>query len=483
MPRTETEKALAAIWTELLRIETIGIHEDFFDIGGHSLMAVKAESRIRDVFAVNLPTGVIFDNPTIAGLSAIIAGAKGAGSPVLRIAKRSAAGPCELSSGQEQLWFLQQLLPASPAYNVVDVVHIDGRYDASAMERALQELARRHDVLRTVFQVDQGRPLQVVLPEISVGMIEHDLSNLPESDREPAWVRLAQDQGRRPFDLAIAPLFRAMMVHMSPGAHRLLVTIHHIIADEWSMEVLQHDVKSLYQALLNGRSSSLRALPIQYADFANWQRQHMNADLPGEQLAYWQKELAGANTVLDLPTDKPRPETQNLHGDTETFAISPQLVAQLGTLAREEQATLFMMLEASFATLLHLYSRQDDILVGTPITLRTQTETESLIGYFLNTLVLRARIDDKMTFRALLQQVRETALGAFAHRDLSFSKLVAEFRIGPTSWAFAAVPGDVHNAQPGQCLTGFQSRRSAGTGDRYLKVRFVADCVGDGRKP
>ena len=427
MPRTETQKALASIWTELLKLGTIGIHEDFFDIGAHSLMAVRAESRIRDAFAVNLPTGIVFDNPTIAGLSTIIDAAKGAGSPVLRIEQRSATGPCELSFGQQQIWFLQQLLPASPAYNVVDVVQIEGIYNSGAMQRALQELVQRHEVLRTAFQVTDGRPLQVVLAEVAVGLVEHNLSELPESDREQAWVRLAQDQGRRAFDLGAAPLFRPMLVHMSPTEHRLLVVIHHIIADEWSMEILQHDVKSLYQAFANGRSATLQALPIQYADFASWQRQQISEDTLREQLAYWQKQLAGANTVLDLPTDKPRPETQNLRGDTETFKVPPQLVAQLSTLARAEQSTLFMMLEASFVTLLHLYSRQKDILVGTPITLRTQTETESLIGYFLNTLVLRAQIDDGMSFRSLLQQARETALGAFAHRDLSFSRLVAEF--------------------------------------------------------
>jgi amino acid adenylation domain-containing protein len=426
MPRTETEKTLAAIWAELLKLEAIGIHEDFFDIGGHSLMAVKAESRIRDVFAVNLPTGVIFENSTIAGLSTIITAAKGAGGAVLRIEKRSEAGPCELSFGQEQIWFLQQLLPASPAYNVVDVVTIDGSCDSGAMQRALQELAQRHDVLRTAFRMIQGRPMQVVLAEATVGLDEHDLSNLPASDREQNWMRLAQDQGRHAFDLSAPPLLRATLVHMSPAEHRLLIVIHHIVADEWSMEILQRDVKSLYRAISNGHGASLPALPIQYADFASWQKQPIRAELLREQLSYWQQKIAGASTVLDLPIDKPRPAAQSLQGGTETFAISPQLAAQLAALAREEQSTLFMMLEATFVTLLHRYSRQRDILVGTPITLRTQTETENLIGYFLNTLVLRARIDDGMTFRSLLQQVRETALAAFAHRELSFGRLVTE---------------------------------------------------------
>ncbi len=427
-PLTETEKALAAIWTELLKLEKIGINDDFFDLGGHSLLAIQVVSRIRDVFGVECQTRTVFEHPTIAGLARVLSDAQRArgGSERPRIGPRPAGGPWALSFAQEQLWFLDQLAPGSPVYHIVDVVRLEGRYAAAALRRALQEVVRRHEVLRTAFTQRNGHPMQIVEPTVELVLGEHDVSAMPEPAREREWHRVVQEQGRQPFDLAHAPLVRATLVHWSAQEHRLLLTIHHIIADEWSMELLQREISQLYEAFAHGRPSPLPALPIQYADFACWQREWLQGDVLQRQLAYWREALTGAPAVLDLPTDKPRPAVQSFRGATEFFALPAPLVERLKALGRQDQATLFMILEASFAALLHRYTGQDDLLVGTPITGRTQRETEPLVGNFINVVVLRARFSEGLTFHALLQQVREQALGAYAHPDLPFERLVAE---------------------------------------------------------
>jgi amino acid adenylation domain-containing protein len=294
------------------------------------------------------------------------------------------------------------------------------------MHRALNELVARHQALRTVFRASRGQTMQMILSKIDVGLPECDLSVLPDDEREDAWRQLVHEQSRRAFDLTSAPLFRIMMIHLSSHEHRLLLTIHHIIADEWSMEVIQQEIRQIYEAFTSGRKSPLAALPIQYADFACWQRAALQGEVLEKQLAYWKEALADAPGMLALPTDKPRPAVQSFRGATEVFELPPKLLARLNSLAREEQATLFMVLEAGFMAFLHRYTGQADILVGTPITGRTQSETEKLIGYFLNTVVLRAYFDERMTFRTLLQQVRQCALGAYAHADIPFNRLVAE---------------------------------------------------------
>ncbi|HVH67069.1 MAG TPA: amino acid adenylation domain-containing protein [Gemmatimonadales bacterium] len=425
-PLTETETALAAIWTELLKVGQVGVDDDFFDLGGHSLLAIKAVSRIRDVFGVDLQTRTLFEHSTLGALATVLDEARGVGEAAQRIARRKQDGPCALSFAQEQLWFLDQLAPGSPVYNIVDVVRLEGQYDATAMRKAFEELTRRHEVLRTAFTEQHGQPSQVVAPAIEVALPELDLSSLQEPERQREWTRVVREVGRKPFDLSRAPLFRATMVHVSPRDHRLLLAIHHIIADEWSMELIQQEINQLYRAFTRGRPSRLSELPIQYADFACWQREWATGDVLQQEIAYWKEELAGAPTVLELVTDKPRPAVQTFRGATEVFALPAELVERLKALGRAEQATLFMTLEAAFAALLHRYTGQDDLLVGTPISGRTHSETERLVGCFLNTVVLRARFTDDSTFRSLLQQTRERALGAYAHPSLPFNYLVAE---------------------------------------------------------
>jgi amino acid adenylation domain-containing protein len=429
-PQTETEKALIAIWSELLRVENPGVNDDFFNLGGHSLLVIKVISRIRDLFEVELPTQSLFEHPTIAGLAGVIAESTRAGASLRHIERRNVAGPSPLSFAQEELWFQNQLAPESPVYNVVDAIQLRGRYNADALQKTMDELARRHEALRTAFSFRDGRPVQDVLPEIGVSFREIDLGLLGREQRESEWKCVVEEEGRKTFDLSRAPLFRAAVVHLSGQEHKLLLTIHHIIADEWSMEILHDEITQLYQAFSHGRPSPLPELPIQYADFAAWQRDWLRGDALDAQAAHWKKELAGAPTVLDLPTDKPRPAVQSFRGATELFELPAELSEQLKSLGREQQATLFMILEAAFAVLLHRYTGRDDILVGTPISGRTRSETERLIGFFLNTVVLRAQFSERMNFRSFLRQVRERALRAYAHPDMPFGQLVAETATG-----------------------------------------------------
>ncbi len=424
-PQTETEKVLALIWAGLLKIDNIGINDDFFDLGGHSLLAIRAVSSIRDAFGVDITFQTLFENPTIKSLSNVLTAAKSSGTDQW-IERRQPSGTAPLSFAQEQLWFLEHLAPGSPVYNISDVIGFHGKYAAEAMRGAIKELVRRHEILRTAFSHSTGQPLQVISHEMALPLAELDLSGLSEQEREREWTRVVREEGRKPFDLSRAPLLRVTMIHLSAHEHRLLFTIHHILADEWSMEMVHRELKQLYEAFSQGRPSPLPELPIQYADFACWKRNWLQGTVLEDQASYWKKELSGSSFTLELPTDKPRPATQSFRGATQTFQLSGKLLEQLKTLSRARQATLFMVLEAGFMALLHRYTGQDDIIVGTPISGRTRSETENLIGLFLNTVLLRARFSERQNFLSLVQQVRERALGAYAHSDLPFEHLVAE---------------------------------------------------------
>ena len=376
-PQSGTEKALAQIWIELLRADKIGTNDNFFHLGGHSLLAIRAVSRIRDVFGLDITLQTIFKNPTIAGLAKVLTATKGSGA-VQRIEPRKPSGPSPLSFAQEQFWFLDHLAPGSPVCNIGDIVDFHGEYIAEAMRRAIQELVRRHEILRTVFSQSNGRPVQIISPETDLPLAELNLSSQSEKEREREWTRVVREQVRKPFDLSRAPLLRVTMVHLSAHEHRLLLTTHHILVDEWSMEVFHKELKGLYDAFSKGRPSPLAELPIQYADFACWQREWLRGEVLESQTSYWKQELAGAPSVLELPTDKPRPATRSFRGATETFHLPGEMLEQIKILGREQQATLFMMLEAAFMVLLHRYTGQDDIVVGTPISGRTHSETENL---------------------------------------------------------------------------------------------------------
>ena len=424
-PRTETERAVAAIWCEILKLQKVGAESNFFDIGGHSLLAIRVVSRIRDQFQVDLSPRVFFANATVAALAHEIDQAKGVHAAIQKIPRRKHMGPSPLSFAQARLWFLDQLATGSPVYNIVDIVEFARPANSELIKRAVNELVSRHEILHTAFSESEGDPVQFAQPSVDVALPEIDLSGLPSAQKEAEWTRIAREQGRTPFDLAKPPLFRATLVHLGEQEYLLLLALHHIIADEWSMEVLHRDLHKIYGAFFRNRPSSLPELPIQFADFATWEREWLSGDVLGQQASYWKAELAGAPTVLELATDKPRPAVQSFRGAAASMKFPKELSEPIKALGREEKATLFMVFMAAFMALMNRYTGQSDILVGSPISARTLSETEDLIGFFLNTIVLRAQFDDGISFRSLLRQVKERALGAYAHQDFPFGNLVA----------------------------------------------------------
>src|SRR5215213_4226069 len=332
-----------------------------------------------------------------------------------------------LSFAQQRLWFIDQLQPDSSAYNMPAALRLTGPLKVDALERCLDEVVRRHEVLRTTFTLGPDRqPVQVVAPESGHSLRVEDLSALPEAGREPEAVRLATDEAQRPFDLARGPLLRTRLLRLSAEDHVLLLTMHHIVSDGWSMGVLVREVGAIYSAYARGLESPLAELPIQYADFAVWQREWLRGAALEEQLAYWRAQLGGELPVLQLPTDHARPPVQSYRGGQVPFALGKDLSERLKHLAHGEGATLFMLMLAAFQVLLRRHTGQEDILVGSPIANRNHAETEPLIGFFVNTLVLRTNLGGNPTFRELLRRVQQMALGAYAHQDLPFEKLVEE---------------------------------------------------------
>lgn len=329
-----------------------------------------------------------------------------------------------LSFAQERLWFLDQWEPVSPAYNRPLALRLTGSLDVIALEQALSEIMRRHEVLRATFSTVEGRPVQAITPSQPLTLPVVDLSEQSPTRREAEARRLATEEAQRPFDLAQGPLLRAILLRLGGEEHVLLLVIHHIAFDGWSARVLIKELAVLYKTFVAGDSSPLPKLPIQYADFAHWQRQWLQGEVLETQLSYWKEKLAGAPPLLNLPTDRPRPAIQTYRGACQSLILSPSLLKSLKVLSRQENVTLFMALLATFKILLHRYANQDDIVIGSPIAGRTRVETEGLIGFFVNTLVLRTDLSGNPTFRDLLTRVREVALGAYTHQDLPFEKLV-----------------------------------------------------------
>ncbi|MDQ2831348.1 MAG: condensation domain-containing protein, partial [Chloroflexota bacterium] len=333
-----------------------------------------------------------------------------------------------LSFAQEQMWVLDHLAPDSPRYNVTQAFRLSGPMDAAPLERAIGEIVRRHDALRATFSTVDGRPAQVIAPPGAVVVPVVDVRDAPVNEREARAMELAAEDARRPFDLARGPLLRVSLFRLGVEEHILLVNVHHIACDGWSMGVFARELGTLYTACADGRPSPLPDLPIQYADYAAWQRDRLRDDALAERLAYWRARLAGAPTVLELPADHPRPTTGEAHGATHSIPLPTAILDALKRLSQDENATLYMTLLAAFQVLLHRYTGRDDLLVGSPIAGRTRVETEPLIGFFVNTLVLRGDLSGDPTFRALLARTRETALDAYAHQDLPFERLVAELQ-------------------------------------------------------
>ncbi|HEX9937035.1 MAG TPA: amino acid adenylation domain-containing protein, partial [Longimicrobium sp.] len=428
-PRTPTEEVLAEIWAEMLRLERVGVTESFFELGGHSLLVTRVVSRVRQVFGVELPLRALFEGPTVAELAGRVEELRRAGLPVLPpVVPTERTGALPLSFAQERLWFIDRLEPGSAVYNIPAAWRLKGALDRAALERSLGEIVRRHDTLRTVFAEVGGSPVQVVAPFGGFALPVEELSGLSEADREAAVRRRAGEEAARPFDLAAGPLVRAGLLRLGEEEHVLLLSMHHIVSDGWSMGVFLRELTALYAAYRDGGESPLPELPVQYADYAVWQREQLEGEVLDRQLAYWRERLAGAPELLELPTDQPRPAVQTYRGASVPVALSPELVERLQALGRSEGATLYMTLLGAFQVLLHKYSGSDDIVVGSPIAGRTRKEIEELIGFFVNTLVLRTDLSGDPSFRETLRRVREATLGAYEHQEVPFERLVAELQ-------------------------------------------------------
>jgi amino acid adenylation domain-containing protein len=432
-PRTPVEEVLCGIWEQVFGLARVSADDDFFALGGHSLLATQLISRLRGAFALELPLRALFDAPVLSELAGVVENAlregEGTAAPPLVPQPRPAAG-IPLSFAQQRLWFLDRLEPESSFYNVPVAVRLHGSLHPAALGAALREIVRRHEALRTRFPEVDGRPVQAVAddnaaaPPLLPGI---DLAGLPGVRREAEAARLAADAGRRPFDLARGPLLRLALLRLGRAEHLLLAVFHHIVADGWSMGVFLRETAELYRAFTAGEPAPLPPLGLQYADFALWQRGWLTGEALDRQLAWWQGRLAGV-PPLALPTDRPRPATPAYRGARCPFALPPLLAAEIGALARREGATLFMTLFAAFSAVLGRWACQEALAVGTPVAHRTRTELEPLIGFFVNTLVLPADLAGDPTGRDLLGRCREAALGAYAHQDLPFERLVEELR-------------------------------------------------------
>ncbi|RKG66141.1 non-ribosomal peptide synthetase, partial [Corallococcus exercitus] len=421
-PRTQVEAKLASIWAEILRLPQVGVKDSFFELGGHSLLATQVVSRVRAEFSVELPLRALFESPTVEALATRIAGlTRTSASHLTRV---SHDGPLPLSFAQQRLWLIDQLEPGSALYNVPVAVQLEGHLRADVLERALQEVVRRHDALRTTFTQVEGTPVQVIHPDSRLPLSLVDLSDVPETQRESEARARVETEMRRPFNLHTGPLLRTLLFKLSEREHVLVVTMHHIVSDGWSLGVLVREVTTLYAAFSAGQSSPLPELAVQYADYADWQRRTLSGETLQQEMAYWEAKLSGAPAVLELPTDFPRPAARSTAGATLSFSLSRELTEALRGLAHREGGSLFMVLLAAWQGLLARYTGQQDLNVGSPIAGRTREETEGLIGFFVNTLVLRAKVDEEQSFRALLQQVRATVLEAYEHQEVPFEKLV-----------------------------------------------------------
>ena len=428
-PRNPVEEIIAGTWAEVLGLPQVGIHDNFFEIGGHSLLATQVASRLRARLDVAFPLRLVFESPTVAGLAAAIRDVRAEGDTgaLPAIGPAPADGPLPLSFAQQRLWFLDQM-ESGTAYNIQIALRLAGDLNMPALERSVNAIVQRHEALRTSFPMQNGRPEQVIAPARHVPLSLVDLTVLDADGREREARRLATAEGQRTFDLVNGPVIRTALLRLTPQQHVLLLSIHHIVADGWSMTVFTRELAAYYNEYCGGPEAALPPLPIRYADFARWQRDWLSGPQLESQLAYWKGRIGTDIPRLELPTDRPRPAVQTFKGAAHSVTFSAELSDAVNRISRRENATVFMTMMAALKALLSRYTGQQDIVVGSPIANRNHAATEDLIGFFVNTLVMRTDVSGDPTFVELLARVKTSALGAYDHQDLPFEKLVEELQ-------------------------------------------------------
>ncbi|MEJ8545836.1 amino acid adenylation domain-containing protein [Brevibacillus borstelensis] len=427
-PRTELERTLAEIWQEVLQLPTVGVYDNFFELGGHSLLATQVVSRIRNILKVDIPLSAVFKFPVLKSLSEYLQAETGQSdkyAEVLPLTSREQ--DIFLSYAQQRLWFIQQIDLNSSTYHMPFIWQLDGSLNVTALEKSISVIIQRHEALRTKFAEVDGEPVQVIVPMSSYALSVRSVEALSLDEKEEKARQWIQEEIMAPFDLTEAPLFRALLIRLDEQRHWLAFNLHHIIFDGWSMGIFSRELTSLYKAYSSDAIPTLSPPPIQYADFAVWQREWLRGEQLEKQLAYWKNQLKDV-PVLVLPTDRARPAVQTYRGRQEGFCLSEKLSKELKAFSHQAGTTLFMTMLAAYQLLLSRYAQQDDIAVGTPIANRNREEIENVIGFFVNTLVLRTKITPTSSFYELLQQVKQMTVEAYEHQDIPFEKLVAEVK-------------------------------------------------------
>jgi amino acid adenylation domain-containing protein/non-ribosomal peptide synthase protein (TIGR01720 family) len=427
LPVTPTQEVIAGVWQQVLGVPSVGVNDDFFALGGHSLLAAQIHQRLSTIFRTELPLRVLFDSPTVEQLAAEFDSRRRDSAeelPPLTAGPRPAVLP--LSSAQQRVWFFEQWEPETPLYNISNGMRLTGRLDVAALAAGLNAVMARHEALRTTFHAEDSEPRQVITPAAPVKLPVLDLQSVPGAQCESVVSRLAVAEAGRRFDLSEGPLFRPSLLRLAPEEHVLLVSFHHIVADGWSMSVLFDELTAHYAAAVGGSAANLPELPVQYADYAIWQRASLNGAALERHLDFWRNQLAGAPELLALPTDFPRPQMIRYEGASHAFTVPPMVLAALRDLGARLGASPFMVLLAVFEAVLARHSGSEDVVVGTPVAHRSMPETGRLIGLFSNTLALRTRLGGDPTFAELVGRVREVCLDAYAHQDVPFEQLVEE---------------------------------------------------------
>jgi amino acid adenylation domain-containing protein/non-ribosomal peptide synthase protein (TIGR01720 family) len=425
-PRNQNEEKISEIWCKVLHLEKAGVTHNFFELGGHSLLATQVISRMKNEFKINIPLRTIFEKPTIEGLAAeverlIISGSAETAPPIIPV-KRTEDIP--LSFAQQRLWFLDQLEPDQPFYNIPEAYRISGDLDVNLLEAAFNKVIERHEILRTSIITSNGLPVQKISEKISIKIPYDDISGFRQSEKEKIEKQLIEHEAKQIINLDSAPLFRIKVVKTDEDEFIVFLTMHHIISDDWSMQIMMQEVGSIYTSLSKNIKINLPQLPVQYADYSYWQRNWLSGEVLSSHLRFWKEYLSDIPPLLDLPTDYPRPSEQTFSGDFRIIRLSDELTNSIKKFAKEQNVTLYMTLLAAFQVLMHRYSCSKIIPTGTPIANRNRAETENLIGFFVNTLVIKSDFSKDPDFKQLVDQVHKNTVNVYSYQDLPFEQIV-----------------------------------------------------------